>query len=95
MGTLITGTLERTVGWFHPGAFRRSGHAEALPLPQNAVARPSPPPLLRLQQWLCAARRGHDFILGIDRRRMYLICQSCFHETPGWDLGVRAPRRRY
>ena len=45
---------------------------------------------LRLRQWLCAATRGHAFIMGIDGPRMYLICQHCFHETSGWERGEAA-----
>jgi hypothetical protein len=45
-----------------------------------------------VRQWLCATGRGHDFIMGIDGRRMYLICQRCFHETPGWDVATRPVR---
>ena len=108
MTTLLTGTLERTVGWFHPErpcasrkpsvpadgfALRVRGRRDAVRRGAHgcAYARAARIPLdLRLRQWLCAATRGHAFIMGIDGPRMYLICQHCFHETSGWELGGAA-----
>jgi hypothetical protein len=106
MTTLLTGTLERTVGWFHPTAlaeperpFRRTvsdstGECESTPVHADAhmPAQRAVPLDLRLRQWFCAASRGHAFLMGLDGPRMYLICQHCFHETPGWELGARPPR---
>jgi hypothetical protein len=92
MTTLLTGTLERTVGWITPSAQRRTAHAENVSVQARA---PRAVPLeLRVRQWLCATRRGHDFIMGIDGPRMYLICRHCFHETPGWEVTARPPRSR-
>jgi hypothetical protein len=51
--------------------------------------------LTRVQHALCGLRTGHDLILGIDGRRMYLICRHCFHETPGVELPPTAPRPRF
>jgi hypothetical protein len=90
MTTLLTGTLERTVGWFHPGAQLKPAEAENSSL--HTPAQRAVPLDLRVRQWLCATGRGHDFIMGIDGRRMYLICQRCFHETPGWDVATRPVR---
>ncbi len=92
MTSILTGTLERTVGWFHPGAQRRAACAENASAKDRA--RRAVPLELRVRQWLCATGRGHDFIMGIDGRRMYLICQRCFHETPGWEVSNRKPRTR-
>jgi hypothetical protein len=90
MSTHLTGTLERTFGWLHPGAQGRSARAEN---PSAHTLAPRRVPFeLRLRQWLCGLGRGHAFIMGIDGRRMYLICQHCFHETPGWELAGRTPR---
>jgi hypothetical protein len=111
MTTLLSGTLERTVGWFHPRdhaepdvQFRRTvspfesahgeSHSGAVHTDAHAPAQRAVPMELRLRQWLCAASRGHAFIMGIDGPRMYLICQHCFHETAGWELGGRPPRVR-
>jgi hypothetical protein len=107
MTTLLTGTLERTVGWFNPEAhvepeaqFRRtvspseSVHGETQSGAEHTHAQRVVPLELRLRQWLCAATRGHAFIMGIDGPRMYLICQHCFHETSGWDVARRPPRVR-
>jgi hypothetical protein len=91
MASLLTGTLERTVGWLHVP--RRSSDAaeviETTPARRRQAARPLD---LRLRQLFCGTTIGHDFIRGIDGRRMYLICQRCFHETPGWTVEER--RRR-
>ena len=106
MTTLLTGTLERTVGWFYPEAhvepeaLRRtvtpseSLHGETQSGAVHTHAQRVVPLELRLRQWLCAATRGHAFIMGIDGPRMYLICQHCFHETSGWDVARRPPRVR-
>ncbi len=105
MTTLLNGTLERTVGWFHPRGdvepelqFRRriSPFESARPVSEStqvhAPAQRAVSLDLRLRQWFCAAIRGHAFIRGIDGPRMYLICQHCFHETAGWEVAVRPPR---
>jgi hypothetical protein len=93
MTTLLTGTFERTVGWFHAGA-QRSAHAENPSVSMHAPAQRAVPLELRVSQWFCRTLRGHEFIRGIDGRRMYLICQHCFHETPGWEIAARPPRSR-
>src|SRR5215207_2071290 len=107
MTTLLTGTLERTVGWFHPRGhlepelpfrLRVAPFASAHPATQSTVVQaPAQRAVsldLRLRQWFCAASRGHGFIKGIDGPRMYLICQHCFHETAGWEVSGRQPRVR-
>ena len=94
MGTLLIGTLERTAGWFNLGAFRRSIGADDNRAAAHAQAPRAVPLELRIRQWFCVAKGGHHFIRGIDRQRMYLICQDCFHETPGWELVARPPRNR-
>lgn len=40
----------------------------------------------RAQQWLCGLQ-GHDSLLHFERGRMSLLCASCGHETPGWEVG--------
>jgi hypothetical protein len=90
MPSLLTGTLERTVGWLHvPG--RGSDTADVIETTpaRMQAARPLD---VRLRQLFCATIPGHEFIRGIDGRRMYLICQRCFHETPGWTVEERRPR---
>lgn len=44
----------------------------------------------RLQQWLCGLH-GHDEVLHFEKGCMSLLCTSCGHETPGWDV-KGAPR---
>lgn len=37
----------------------------------------------RLGQWWCGAR-GHEFYLGSDGTRVFLVCVRCHRTTPGW-----------
>jgi hypothetical protein len=87
MTSILTGTLERTVGWLQVPR-RRSDAADVIETTpaRRQVARPLD---LRLRQLFCGTITGHEFIRGIDGRRMYLICQRCFHETPGWTVEER------
>ncbi len=44
----------------------------------------------RLHQMVCGLH-GHDTMLQFEQDRMFLRCQSCGHETPGWDLNETPP----
>jgi hypothetical protein len=48
----------------------------------------------RLGQAWCGLR-GHDAILHFESNRVMMRCTSCGHDTPGWEISGRAPRRRY
>jgi hypothetical protein len=55
---------------------------------------------LLTRQFICSLH-GHDALLHFENQRMSLLCSSCGHETPGWEVkGVPArrevpgPRRR-
>jgi hypothetical protein len=50
--------------------------------------------MTRLGQLLCGLR-GHDAVLHFEGRRVMMRCTSCGHDTPGWETGERAPRRRF
>jgi len=42
----------------------------------------------------CGWRRsGHEMLLKTEGTRLYLQCRHCFHETPGWEIERRGPRR--
>lgn len=44
------------------------------------------------RQFICSLH-GHDALLHFEQGRMSLLCSSCGHETPGWDVnGVPARR---
>lgn len=56
---------------------------------------------LKLRQHICGLH-GHDSLRHFDNGRMSLLCSSCGHESPGWDVraagtshpasrGTRAP----
>ena len=48
----------------------------------------------RLGQMLCGIR-GHESMLHFEDKRVMMRCTSCGHDTPGWEIGDRAPRRRF
>ena len=48
----------------------------------------------RLGQVLCGMR-GHEPMMHFEGKRVTMRCTSCGHDTPGWELGDRAPRRRF
>lgn len=48
----------------------------------------------RLGQMLCGVR-GHDSVLHFEGNRVMMRCTSCGHDTPGWEITGRGPRRRY
>ena len=48
----------------------------------------------RLGQFLCGLR-GHDSILHFEARRVMMRCTSCGHDSPGWEITGRGPRRRF
>jgi hypothetical protein len=40
---------------------------------------------LQLRQLVCGLH-GHDSLMHFEQGRMSLLCASCGHETPGWDV---------
>jgi hypothetical protein len=68
-------------------------------LAQQRTTSPAPPPGLRLldraviyvQRLLCGLH-GHDALLHFEQGRLSLVCASCGHQTPGWDLTALPPR---
>ena len=48
----------------------------------------------RLGQLMCGAR-GHDAVLHFEGKRVMMRCTSCGHDTPGWEVNGRAPRKRF
>jgi hypothetical protein len=48
----------------------------------------------RLGQLFCGLR-GHDSVLHFESKRVNMRCTSCGHNTPGWEISGRGPRRRY
>ena len=45
-----------------------------------------------VRQLICGMH-GHDSLLHFERGRMSLLCSSCGHETPGWDVKGTAMQR--
>lgn len=48
----------------------------------------------RLGQVFCGMR-GHDAVLHFEPNRVMMRCTSCGHDTPGWEIGGRGPRKRF
>lgn len=48
----------------------------------------------RLGQLMCGVR-GHDSVLHFEGKRIMMRCTSCGHDTPGWEISGRGPRRRF
>ena len=48
----------------------------------------------RLGQLICGVR-GHDSVLHFEGKRIMMRCTSCGHDTPGWEISGRGPRRRF
>jgi hypothetical protein len=48
----------------------------------------------RLGQMFCGLR-GHDSVLHFEGNRVMMRCTSCGHDTPGWEITGRGPRRRF
>jgi hypothetical protein len=56
----------------------------------GAVARA----VTRLGQLICGVH-GHDAVLHFEGKRVMMRCTSCGHDTPGWEITGRAPRKRF
>ncbi len=56
----------------------------------NVVART----FERIGQLMCGLT-GHDAMLHFEGNRVNMRCTSCGHDTPGWEISGRGPRRRY
>lgn len=65
-------------------------HAQGESRERGVVART----MGRLGQLICGMR-GHDAILHFEGNRVMMRCTSCGHDTPGWEISGRGPRRRY
>jgi NAD-dependent SIR2 family protein deacetylase len=50
--------------------------------------------LMRVGQLLCGLR-GHDTVMHFEGKRIMMRCTSCGHDTPGWEVADRAPRKRF
>ena len=48
----------------------------------------------RIGQLMCGLR-GHDAVLHFEGNRVMMRCTSCGHDTPGWEITGRGPRRRF
>jgi hypothetical protein len=50
--------------------------------------------LSRLGQVFCGLS-GHDSVLHFEGNRVMMRCTSCGHDTPGWEISGRGPRKRF
>ena len=47
-----------------------------------------------LGQTFCGFR-GHDSVLAFEGKRVMMRCTSCGHDTPGWEINEKGPRKRF
>jgi hypothetical protein len=50
--------------------------------------------ITRLGQFVCGLR-GHDAMLHFEGNRVMMRCTSCGHDSPGWEVSGRGPRKRF
>jgi hypothetical protein len=50
--------------------------------------------VIRLGELLCGIR-GHEMVMHFEHKRVSMRCTSCGHDTPGWEIAERAPRKRF
>ncbi|MEO5895607.1 MAG: hypothetical protein ABIS06_07890 [Vicinamibacterales bacterium] len=48
----------------------------------------------RFGQVICGVR-GHDGVLHYEGKRVMMRCTSCGHDSPGWEITGRGPRKRF
>jgi hypothetical protein len=48
----------------------------------------------RLGRVLCGLR-GHENLMHFEGNRVMMRCTGCGHDTPGWEIGGRGPRKRF
>jgi NAD-dependent SIR2 family protein deacetylase len=48
----------------------------------------------RFGQLICGMK-GHDSVLHFEGQRVMMRCTSCGHDTPGWEISGRGPRKRF
>ena len=53
----------------------------ALSEPDGLLSRAA----LQLRQFVCGLH-GHDALMHFEQGRISLLCASCGHETPGWEI---------
>ncbi len=63
-------------------------------LHEHTVANVVGRALGRLSQVFCGLR-GHDSVLHFEGNRVMMRCTSCGHDSPGWEISGRGPRKRF
>lgn len=51
--------------------------------------------LRRVGQLLCGLLSGHDLVRHYEQNRVALVCASCGHVSPGWELTAPMPQQRF
>ena len=74
----------------YPQQLAATAESHATTAAGGAVARA----MGRLGQLFCGLR-GHDSVLHFEGNRVKMRCTSCGHDTPGWEISGRGPRRRF
>jgi hypothetical protein len=74
----------------YPQQLTATAEISSTPTTNSVAARA----LGRLGQLFCGLR-GHDSVLHFEGTRVNMRCTSCGHDTPGWEITGKGPRRRY
>jgi hypothetical protein len=74
----------------YPQQLTATAEIASTPTENSVVARA----MGRLGQMFCGLR-GHDSVLHFEGTRVNMRCTSCGHDTPGWEITGKGPRRRY
>jgi len=61
---------------------------ETTPEPDGLLSKAA----LQLRQLVCGLH-GHDSLMHFEQGRISLLCASCGHETPGWDVKASSLQR--
>lgn len=50
--------------------------------------------IVRVGRILCGMK-GHENVMHFEGKRVMMRCAACGHDTPGWDINERGPRKRF
>ena len=86
------------MGVLHPGEDYKGNAAMVTDSARHQSMPATSPGLLtrvgeQVRQLICGLH-GHDSLLHFEQGRLSLLCPSCGHETPGWDVKAAHVQRQ-
>jgi hypothetical protein len=75
----------------YPQQLTATTDARRAPSPSAGVVARA---LAQLGRLLCGLR-GHESVMHFEGNRVMMRCTSCGHDSPGWEISGRGPRRRF